>query len=119
VVESSDDAIVSKNLDGVISSWNRGAERIFGYMAEEAVGQPITIIIPPDRLDEERMILARIGRGERVDHFETVRRRKDGGCQKVAPWLFRIIAAIITQRLFDEAKRLPLLTYACSVNWPL
>jgi PAS domain S-box-containing protein len=78
IVESSDDAIVSKNLDGVITSWNRGAERLFGHTAQEATGQPITIIIPPDRLDEERVILARIGRGERIDHFETVRRRKDG-----------------------------------------
>ena len=57
VVESSDDAIVSKNLDGIITSWNKGAERLFNYTAEEAIGQPITIIIPPDRLDEERMIL--------------------------------------------------------------
>ena len=79
IVESSDDAIVSKNLDGVITSWNRGAERIFGYPAEEAIGQPITIVIPHDRQDEERTILARIRRGERIDHFETVRQRKDGG----------------------------------------
>jgi PAS domain S-box-containing protein len=78
VVESSDDAIVSKNLDGIISSWNRGAERLFGYTAEEAIGQPITMIIPHDRLDEEREILARIRRGERIDHYETIRRRKDG-----------------------------------------
>jgi PAS domain S-box-containing protein len=79
VVESSDDAIVSKNLDGIISSWNKGAERLFNYTAEEAIGQPITIIIPQDRLDEERVILARIRRGERIDHFETVRQRKHGG----------------------------------------
>jgi PAS domain S-box-containing protein len=78
IVESSDDAIVSKNLDGVITSWNKGAERIFGFTAEEAVGQPITIIIPQDRQDEERTILTRIRRGERMDHFETVRRRKHG-----------------------------------------
>jgi PAS domain S-box-containing protein len=78
IIESSDDAIVSKNLDGVITSWNRGAERIFGYTAEEAVGQPITIVIPQDRQDEERTILTRIRRGERIDHFETIRRRKDG-----------------------------------------
>jgi PAS domain S-box-containing protein len=78
IVESSDDAIVSKNLDGVITSWNRGAERVFGYTAEEAVGQPITIVIPQDRQDEERTILTRIRRGERVDQFETVRRRKPG-----------------------------------------
>jgi PAS domain S-box-containing protein len=78
IVESSDDAIVSKNLDGVITSWNRGAERIFGYSAEEAIGQPITIVIPQDRHDEERAILTRIRRGERIDHFETVRQRKHG-----------------------------------------
>jgi PAS domain S-box-containing protein len=78
IVESSDDAIVSKNLDGIITSWNRGAERVFGYSAEEAVGQPITIVIPHDRLDEEREILTRIRRGERIDHFETIRQRKHG-----------------------------------------
>jgi PAS domain S-box-containing protein len=78
IVESSDDAIVSKNLDCVIMSWNSGAERIFGYSAQEAVGQPITIVIPEDRQDEEREILARVRRGERVDHFETIRQRKDG-----------------------------------------
>jgi PAS domain S-box-containing protein len=78
IVESSDDAIVSKNLDGVITSWNGGAERIFGYTSEEAVGRPITIVIPQDRQDEERTILTRIRRGERIDHFETVRQRKHG-----------------------------------------
>jgi PAS domain S-box-containing protein len=78
IVESSDDAIVSKNLDGVITSWNKGAERIFGYTAKEAVGKPITILIPSDQHDEERAILERIRRGERIDHYETVRRRKDG-----------------------------------------
>ena len=78
IVEFSDDAIVSKNIDGVITSWNKGAERIFGYTAQDAVGQPITIIIPPDRQDEERTILTRVRRGERIDHFETVRQRKHG-----------------------------------------
>jgi PAS domain S-box-containing protein len=78
VVESSDDAIVSKNLDGIVSSWNKGAERLFGYTAEEAIGQPITMIIPWERLDEERQILTRIRRGERIDHFETIRQRKNG-----------------------------------------
>ena len=77
IVDSSDDAIISKNLDGVITSWNKGAERIFGYTAEEAIGWHITLIIPLDRRDEERDILARLKRGERVDHFETVRIRKD------------------------------------------
>ncbi len=78
IVESSDDAIVSKSLGGVITTWNKGAERLFGYTADEAVGRPITIVIPTDRLDEEPAILARIQVGERVDHFETIRRRKDG-----------------------------------------
>jgi PAS domain S-box-containing protein len=78
IVESSDDAIVSKTLDGVIATWNRGAERLFGYTADETIGKSITILFPPDRHDEEPEILARIQRGERVDHYETVRRRKDG-----------------------------------------
>jgi PAS domain S-box-containing protein len=77
IVQSSDDAIVGKNLDGIITS-NKGAERVFGYTAEEAIGQPITIVIPHDRWDEERTILTRIRRGERIDHFETVRQRKHG-----------------------------------------
>ena len=78
IVDSSDDAIISKSLEGVISSWNKGAERMFGYTADEAIGQLITLIIPPDRRQEEAMILERLKRGERVDHFETVRVRKDG-----------------------------------------
>ncbi len=78
VVQSSDDAIVSKTLDGIITSWNAGAERLFGYSPEEAVGQSITIIIPPDRHDEERMILERLRKGERLQHMETVRVSKRG-----------------------------------------
>ncbi len=78
IVECSDDAIVSKSLEGIITSWNKGAERIFGWVADEVIGQPITILIPPDRLDEEPVILGRIRAGERVDHFETVRQTKDG-----------------------------------------
>lgn len=78
IVESSDDAIVSKTLDGIITSWNGGAERVFGYSANEAIGQPITIVIPQNRQSEEREILTRIRRGERIDHFETVRQRKHG-----------------------------------------
>jgi PAS domain S-box-containing protein len=78
IVQSSDDAIVSKNLDGIITNWNRGAERIFGYTAEEAIGRPITILIPENRQSEEREILTRIRRGERIDHFETIRQRKHG-----------------------------------------
>jgi PAS domain S-box-containing protein len=78
IVESSEDAIISKNLDGVIQSWNAAAERLFGYTAQEAIGQPISLIISPDRIDEEAQILIRIHAGERVNHFETVRIRKDG-----------------------------------------
>ena len=78
IVTSSDDAIIGKDLSGIIRSWNRGAELIFGYRAEEVVGGPVDVLVPPDRLLEEGMILARIRAGESVDHHETVRRRKDG-----------------------------------------
>jgi PAS domain S-box-containing protein len=78
IIDSSDDAIISKSLDGIITSWNAGAERLFGYTAKEAIGQNITLIIPVERRDEEVMILERLRRGERIDHFETVRFRKDG-----------------------------------------
>lgn len=78
IIEGSDDAIISKDLSGRIQSWNNGAVKIFGYTAEEAIGQPITMLIPDDRLNEEPSILAKISSGERVDHFETLRRRKDG-----------------------------------------
>lgn len=78
IVDSSDDAIISKDLTGVILTWNSGAERLFGYTAAEAVGKSIAIIIPPERLDEEPRILERLRRGERVDHYETIRIRKDG-----------------------------------------
>jgi two-component system CheB/CheR fusion protein len=79
IVESSDDAIISKDLNGIVVSWNKGAEKLFGYTAEEAVGKPVTILIPLNRADEEPHILERIRRGELIDHYETVRRRKDGG----------------------------------------
>jgi PAS domain S-box-containing protein len=78
IVESSEDAIISKDLNGIILSWNQAAENLFGYTAEEAVGKPITLLIPADRQDEEPGILARIRRGERIEHYETVRQRKDG-----------------------------------------
>jgi len=78
IVDSSDDAIVSKTLEGIITSWNGGAERLFGYTAKEAIGQPITMIIPLDRRDEETRILARLRQGQPIEHFDTVRVRKDG-----------------------------------------
>jgi PAS domain S-box-containing protein len=78
IVESSDDAIISKNLNGIITSWNRAAERIFGYTAAEAVGQSIMMIIPPERQAEEKTIIERLKAGQRIDHFETVRMAKDG-----------------------------------------
>jgi PAS domain S-box-containing protein len=78
IIASSDDAIISKDLNGVIASWNCGAQRIFGYTAEETIGRPVSILIPPERANEELGILERIRRGERIDHYETVRRRKDG-----------------------------------------
>ncbi|CAN5284855.1 CHASE3 domain-containing protein [soil metagenome] len=78
IVECSVDAIIGKNLDGVITSWNSGAERIMGYSAEEVVGQPITLLIPSNRLDEERELFERVVRGERIEQLETVRKRKDG-----------------------------------------
>jgi PAS domain S-box-containing protein len=77
-VESSDDAILSKDVNGIIMSWNQGAERVFGYREDEVLGKPVTILIPQDRQDEEPQILARIRRGERIEHYETVRQRKDG-----------------------------------------
>jgi PAS domain S-box-containing protein len=78
IVQSSDDAIVSKSLDGIIRSWNEGAEKLFGYSEEEVLGQSITIIVPPDRLGEEQSILQTLRRGERIEHFETIRVTKDG-----------------------------------------
>lgn len=78
IVESSDDAIIAKDLNGIIQSWNKGAEKIFGYTAEEVVGKSVTILIPPEHHDEEPVILARVRAGERVDHYQTIRKRKDG-----------------------------------------
>jgi len=78
IVDSAEDAIISKNLEGVIQTWNRAAERIFGYLADEVVGKSITLLIPPDRLAEEQEILTRIKRGERIEHYEAVRVTKDG-----------------------------------------
>ncbi len=112
IVESSDDAIVGKNLDGIVSSWNRGAEAVFGYRAEEMIGRPIATLFPPDRLHEEDMILTRLRRGERVDHFETVRRRKDGAALDVSVTISpvrdstgRIVGASKIARDITERKR--------------
>jgi PAS domain S-box-containing protein len=112
IVESSDDAIVSKNLDGIITSWNSGAARIFGYTAEEAIGQPITIVIPEDRLSEERDILTRVRQGQRIEHFETVRRRKHGSLITVSLTISpvkdaegRIVGASKIARDITEQKR--------------
>ncbi len=112
IVESSHDAIVSKSLNGVITSWNKGAERLFGYAAEEAVGQNITMIIPPERRDEERTIIEQLMRGERVDHLETVRMRKDGSLFDVSltispmkDALGRVVGASKLARDITERKR--------------
>lgn len=113
IVDSSDDAIVSKNLQGIIQTWNRGAERIFGYTAQEAVGQSITMIIPSERRHEEDEILRRLRAGERIDHFETVRVRKDGTLLDISLTISpvrdrqgRIIGASKIARDITERKRL-------------
>lgn len=112
IVESSADAIVSKTLDGVITTWNPAATRLFGYMAEEIIGQPVTILIPPDRQGEERVILERIQRGERIEHYETIRRRKDGSLVPISLTVSpvrsgegRIIGASKIARDISERKR--------------
>ena len=96
IIETSDDAIISKTLDGIIKTWNPAAERMFGYTAKEIVGEPITSLFPPDRLEEESEIIGRISRGERVQHFETVRVRKDG--------LLLNVSATISPIKDDEGK---------------
>jgi PAS domain S-box-containing protein len=93
VVESSADAIIVMDLDGVIWSWNRAAEKLFGYTVAEVIRQPITLIFPPDRAAEEKSILDRIGRGESVDNYETERRRKDGQNIRVAVTISPVIGA--------------------------
>ena len=112
IVDSTDDAIVSKNLDGVITSWNQSAERLFGYSAAEAVGQHITLIVPPDRLPEETMILGCLKSGNRIDHFETVRVRKNGTRVDVSLTISpvrdsagRVIGASKIARDISERKR--------------
>ena len=112
IVESSDDAIVSKDLNGIITSWNRGAELLFGYRAEEVIGKPITILIPADRIDEEPVIIERVRRGERVDHYDTVRRSKDGSLIDISLTVSplkdgdgRIVGASKIARDITERKR--------------
>src|SRR6476660_6563458 len=78
LIDSADDAIISKTLEGVITSWNAGAQRIFGYTADEVIGKPVTILIPEDHIDEEPTILARLRAGKRIEHYETIRVAKDG-----------------------------------------
>lgn len=91
IVECSDEAIIAKNLDGIIQSWNRAAERLFGYTAEEAIGQPVTMLMPADRVHEEAVILQRIRRGEHLEHYESVRRRKNGSLLDVSLTISPII----------------------------
>ena len=112
IVESSEDAVVAKNLDGVITSWNHGAERLFGYTAEEAIGNPVTMLIPTERHDEEPTILARIRRGERVEHYETIRQRKDGSIVEISLTISpvrnpegKIIGASTIARNISERRR--------------
>ena len=112
IVQSSDDAIISKSLDGIITSWNDSAERLFGYTAAEAIGQSISILFPPDRLDEEPKIIERLKRGERVDHFETIRVRKDGSQLAISLTISplkdttgRIVGALKVARDITELKR--------------
>jgi PAS domain S-box-containing protein len=116
MIASSDDAIIGKDLDGTITSWNGGAQRIFGYLAEEIIGKPIMILVPPDRQKEEETILERIGRGERVEHYETIRKRKDGSSIEISLTISPVrnaqgkvigsskIARDITERKRSEAQ---------------
>jgi PAS domain S-box-containing protein len=112
IVDSSDDAIISKDLNSTITSWNIGAQRIFGYKAEEAIGRPIWMLFPPDRIDEERGIVERIKRGERVEHFETLRMRKDGSLVEISLTISpikdangRIVGASKIARDISDRKR--------------
>ena len=128
IVESSDDAIISKSLDGIISTWNGGAERTFGYTAGEAIGRPITLIIPPDRLDEEAAILTEVRAGHRVPPFETVRVRKDGAPVRLSVVISPIrgpsgrivgaskIARDITEREHAKRQREELLAFLAEVS---
>jgi PAS domain S-box-containing protein len=112
IIASSDDAIIGKTLDGTVTSWNEAAERLYGYAAEEVVGRPISVIVPPERADELADILARLRRGERIDHFETVRVRKDGSRIEVSVTISpvadaegRLIGASTITRDITERRR--------------
>ncbi|MBV8495216.1 MAG: PAS domain S-box protein, partial [Gammaproteobacteria bacterium] len=112
IVESSDDAIVSKTLEGRILSWNQGATRIFGYQPEEVIGKPITTIIPPELHGQEQEILGKLRRGESIDHFDTIRLTKDGRLIPVSLSISpvrsasgRIIGAAKIARDISERKR--------------
>ncbi len=126
IVESSDDAIVSKDLNGTITSWNAGAQRIFGFSSEEAVGQPITIIIPPELQDEEKQILRRLRAGERVEHFETIRQRKDGTRRYISLSISpirdprgRVIGASKIARDVTDHKRIEQALKEAELSWRL
>lgn len=128
IVESSDDAIISKDLNGVIMSWNAGAERIFGYKPEEIIGRNVTVLIPPERQHEEPGILSRLRRGERIDHFHTIRRRKDGSDVDISLTVSPIrdgsgrivgaskIARDITEQKREELRQKVLFEFASTVN---
>ena len=112
IVEFSEDAIISKDLNGVITSWNSGAKRLFGYEAEEIIGKSVLLLIPPERRSEEEVILARIRRGEHIEHYETIRRRKDGSLVDISLTVSpikdqadRIIGASKIARDITERKR--------------
>src|SRR2546423_9870104 len=133
IVENSDDAIISKDLNGIITSWNAGAERLFGYTAEEAIKKPITIIIPPDRYHEEQQILDRMHSGEQVEVLDTVRRRKDGALVNVSLSVSPVkhadgrivgaskIARDISERVRNDRRRLAQYTVASLLagSWTL
>src|ERR1700726_3192630 len=113
IVESSDDAIFGRTLDGLITSWNKGAEKIYGYAENEVIGQPVSILVPVDRQDEAPEILGRVAQGESISHYETVRRRKDGQeihvsltISPIRNWEGRIVGASAIVRDITERKRI-------------
>src|SRR5215472_17378129 len=113
IVESSDDAIASKDLNGIVTSWNKSAEKMFGYKAEEIIGHPITLIIPPELHGDEAMILGKIRRGEKIDHFETIRVTKSGEKIEVSLTISpvkdakgRVVGAAKIVRNITENKRI-------------